>query len=116
MRLAAGQLDTLITIESRQRTQDPVFKTWSYAWGEFAQEWAEVRDVLPSRAERVAEGINIQRRPTRIRMRWRDDITGEMRVTIGDRRLQIIAGPAELGRRDGLEMVCEEMTTEGEAP
>lgn len=125
MRVPGGRRDTLITIQSRQTTKDPVYKTNVTTWADLAdtpQEWAEVKDVLPSRAERIADGIDIQKRPTRIRMEWRADITSDMRIKIPateespERTLRIIAGPAELGRRAGLELVCEELTTEGEAP
>jgi head-tail adaptor len=49
-------------------------------------------------------------------MRWRSDITSTMRLQIDGRTLQIIAGPAELGRRDGIELVAEDLTTEGQEP
>ena len=98
--------------------QDSGTGAWTYAWDDIVNptEWAEVQDILPSRAEDVADNINIQRRPCRVRTLYRDDITSEMRVLVEGRTLQIIAGPAELGRRDGLEMICEELTTQGEKP
>lgn len=119
MRLPAGRFDRRITFQHRIGTTHPVYGTKVYTWENLPTKptvWAEVQDVLPSRAERVAEGVNLARRPARIRTRYRDDITGEMRVKVGDRVLQIVAGPAVLGRREGLEMICEELSTQGEAP
>lgn len=119
MRPAIGKRDTLITFQERTGTQDAGTGAWSYEWEDIAgepTEWAEVQDILPSRAEDVADNIDLARRPCRVRMLYRDDITGEMRITFDGRTLQIVSGPAELGRRDGLEMVCEEMSTQGEKP
>lgn len=77
--------------------------------------WAGIRDMLPSRAERIADGINVAARPARVRMFWRPGITADMRFVEGDRIMQIVAGPAELGRRDGLEFIVEDYSTAGNA-
>lgn len=119
MQVHSGKRDTLITFRERTGTQDSGTGAWSYAWRDLLtnpDEWAEVQDVLPSRSEDVADNIDIQRRPCRIRTLFRDDIDSKMRVTFDGRTLEIIAGPVELGRRDGLEMICEELSTQGEKP
>ena len=116
MHVPSFKRDTEIVFQQRTLAQESVYGTGNYTWADFATELADVQDILPSRAENLADGINIQRRPTRIRTLFRDDITSDMRVKIGMRTLQIVAGPAELGRRDGLEMICEEYSTEGNAP
>jgi head-tail adaptor len=73
---------------------------------------AEVEDMLPSRGERLAGGINVASRPARVRLRYRDDITPSMRFVMGARIMQIIAGPAKLGR-DGVEFMVEDYSTAG---
>lgn len=80
---------------------------------------AEIEDMLPSRGERLANGINVATRPARVRMRYRTDITAAMRfVDITDgtdgRVMQIIAGPAMLGR-DAVEFMVEDYSTSGNA-
>lgn len=89
--------------------------------------WAEVQDMLPSRGERLAEGVNVANRPARVRMAYRDDLSSNMRILIGrslkdgqgevywhtDRILQIVSGPARLGRREGLEFMAEEYSPAG---
>ena len=89
--------------------------------------WAEVQDMLPSRGERLAEGVNVANRPARIRMSYRDGLSAGMRILVGrnlkdaegaihwhtDRILQIISGPAELGRREGMEFMAEEYSVAG---
>lgn len=77
--------------------------------------WAQVQDALPSRAEQMADGINVASRPARVRMRYRDDVTAAMRFVMDDRVMQIVAGPAEIGRRDGLEFMVMDYGSAGNA-
>lgn len=112
----ASRLDTRIRIERKVVTPDPLYGTETVAWVEFATVWAEVQDVLPSRAERLADTIVIANRPARIRMRHLAGITPDMRMIIGTRVLQIVSGPAEIGRREGIELIVEEHSSEGAAP
>lgn len=76
---------------------------------------ANVQDVMPSRSESVAQGLAVGRDQTRIRIRWRDDVTSAMRITLHgetDTVWQIVGGPAEIGgRKNALEMVCEKFTS-----
>lgn len=87
----------------------------SGTWEPVATVWAEVQDMLPSRGERLADGVNIATRPARVRMRWRADISGSMRIVMDGRIMQIVAGPVELGRRDGIELMVEDYTSAGNA-
>jgi len=112
----ASRLDTRIRIERKSVTSDSFYGTETVNWVEFATVWAEVQDVLPSRAERLADSIVIANRPARIRMRHIAGVTPDMRVIIGTRVLQIVSGPAELGRREGIELIVEQHSTEGVAP
>lgn len=114
--MAAGNLDRRITFEVRKETQGGAYNRKSVAWSKYASVWAEVRDILPSRAESVDNNVSMQRRPCRIRLYWRADITSEMRIDYGGRKLRIVSGPVELGRREYLEILAEEYSTEGVAP
>lgn len=114
--MKAGSLDRVITLQQRTSVPDALYGTPVETWNDVAEVYANVQDVLPSRGEGIADGINIARRPCRIRIRWRDDVTSAMRVRINDRVLRIITMPAELGRRAGLEFMAEELTTEGQEP
>jgi head-tail adaptor len=79
---------------------------------------ASVVDVLPSRAERLADGINVATRPSKVRMRFRTDITPDMRFVMSTpfpRVMQIIAGPAEVGVRDEVEFMVEDYSVAGNA-
>lgn len=114
--IQASDLDRRITFEQRSTTQDATYGTQVLTWTTVATVWAQVRDVLPSRAEDIADNVTLSRRPARIRIRHRTGLDSTMRIDIGGRKLRIIAGPAEIGRREGLEFVAEEMSTEGDAP
>lgn len=104
----------------RLRVERPVPDTsldgaGSGTWAEFDEIWAEVQDALPSRADRLDEAMSVTRRPARVRIRYRTDITADMRFVEGERIMQIVAGPAELGRREALEFMVEDYTPAGNA-
>ena len=112
----ASKLDTRIRIECKVVTHDPHYGTEQVNWTEFACIWAEVKDILPSKAERLADSIQIGRRPARISIRYLAGLAADMRVIIDTRVHQIISGPATLGRREAMEFMVEEHSSEGAAP
>ena len=112
----ASRLDTRIRIERKVVARDPQYGTEAVTWAEFATVWAEVKDILPSRAERLADSIQIGRRSARIRIRYLAGLSADMRIIIDHRIHQIISGPAMLGRRAAMEIMVEELSTEGAAP
>lgn len=112
MALDARKLDRLVLIQ-RPVPDESFDGAGSGQWIDVVTVWASVQDALPSRAERLADGINVACRPARVRMRFRADVTSSMRFVIADRIMQIVAGPAELGRRDGLEFMVEDYSTAG---
>jgi len=112
--LAAGSLDRRIRIE-RPVADTALDGAGSGEWALVAEVWASVQDALPSRGERLAEGINVASRPARVRMRFRTDVTAAMRFVMGGRVMVIIAGPAEIGWKDGLEFMVEDYSSAGNA-
>lgn len=113
--LAPGSLDRRIRIE-KPIADEGFDGAGSGGWGLVADKVpANVQDALPSRGERLAEGVNVASRPARVRMRYRGDITPDMRFVMGDRIMQIVAGPAELGRRVAIEFMVEDYTSAGNA-
>lgn len=102
----------------RVRIERPIADTsldgaGSGTWEPIGEVWAEVQDALPSRGERLAGGINVAARPARVRMRFRTDIDSSMRLVMGDRVMQIVAGPAELGFREAIELMVEDYHPSG---
>lgn len=110
--IRAGDLNRRVTIQ-RKVADENFESSGEEAWQPIATLWANVQDVLPSRGEQVSDGLSIANRPARIRIRYRSDITSDMRIIYGTRVMQIVAGPAELGRREGLELMAEDYSTSG---
>lgn len=123
IRATASERDQLVRIE--HPVADEGFDgAGSGSWAPVGLEWVGIVDALPSRSERLAEGINVTARPARIRMRYRDGVTTAMRLVLlrwdgtvwiaADRIMQIISGPAVLGRREGLEFMVEDYSAGGD--
>jgi len=116
-------MDKLVTIEYPVITQDAygaAIKTWlplvSIGSPPVAVKlWAEVQDVLPSRSEAVRQGLDMARNQSRLRMRYRSDLTSDMRITLHqetDTIYNIVGGPAIIGgRKQMLEMVIEKFSS-----
>lgn len=107
-------LDRRITIQQRSTTQDATYGTEVVTWTTLATVWAEIQDVMPSRDESLLnDALEVSKRRTRIRIRWRNDVDSSMRVLVTypkARTLQIIGGPADIGgRRNYMELMCEEI-------
>jgi len=122
--MRAGRLDRLVTVEQPVHTVDPTYGTRITTWEPLATTgsppeadkfYASVQDVLPGRSEGVQNGVVLNRDMTRIRMRWRNDITPDMRITVHgstDVIYQIIAGPVEVdGRERMIELTCEKYSS-----
>lgn len=110
--LPIGELDRLVRIE-QPVADDSLDGAGSGTWNPVAADvWCSIKDVLPSNGEKIANGIDISTRPARVRMYFRDDVTSDMRFVdttegVDGRIMQIVSGPAEIGRKDGLEFMVE---------
>jgi len=114
-------LDTLITVEKPVTTNDATYGTEVVTWEALSYEpgspavveryWASVQDMIPTRGEGVQNEVVINRNLTKIRIRWRDDVTTDMRITVHrdvDTIYQIISGPSDVdGRKRLIELICE---------
>jgi len=84
--MSAGEFDKQITLLKRAVGRDPELNTPDAIWIPFAKDiFASLVDQLPSRSERLAEGISITSRPARMRIRYRAGVTSDMRVQFGTR-------------------------------
>jgi head-tail adaptor len=110
-----GELEHEVRLE--RKVADPAFDSagGDDTWELVDTIWVGIRDSLPSRAERTEGGFTTSTRPARIRMYWRDDVEPSMRLVHGARIMQIVSGPAELGRRGGLELMVEDYNPRGAA-
>lgn len=105
-------LDRRIRIES-PTTVDGDYGPQPGPWVLVASVYAELQAVPPSRSEAVRQGLQIARNQVRCRIRWRDGLDSSMRVVWDGVNYNIVGGPAELGRRDYLEMVIERYSSGG---
>lgn len=114
--MRGSQLKDRITIQVNQPTRHPDSGRPVDNWLTFngaARIPAEVLDTLPSRSETVKDGVRIATRGSRVRIRYMAGITSDMRIIRHgdtDRIMQIIAGPAEMGRREWIEFMAEEIS------
>lgn len=113
--MRAGQLDRRVTIE-RPQAIDGDYGPQPGGWAVLASRVpAQVQDALPSKSETVEHGMQVATRPARLRMRYLRGITSDMRIILHgdtDEIFQIVGGPAELGRREWLEMTIEQYSTQ----
>jgi head-tail adaptor len=116
--LTAQDLDKVITIEAYRIIGRSASNREIRDWVAVASKIrANVQDALPSKGESQAEGISVAERPTRIRTRFRSDVEPNMRVrlhSVVPRLMKITTWPAELGRKDGIEFMAVEFSSEGE--
>lgn len=113
-----GNLNRRVRIESRSTTQNSVDGSPVATWSTVNTLWAEVQEVLPSKGESQAQGINIATRPARVRTRYVTGITSDMRMVYLDRSnrvMKILSQPVEIGHKEGLEFFVADFTTSGNA-
>jgi len=111
----AGSLDRRVTIEYKVVTQESTFGTDVITWTTLvSRAFAQITDSLPSKSESMAGDLQIGSSRARLRMRYLAGVKSDMRVIVhgsSDRTYQIVAGPAEIGRREAIEMMIEEYTS-----
>ena len=110
-----GELDQRITIEQRSVARGATFGEEDVTWSTLATVWAKVIDQVNIKKggdEEVKDNLRVHARRTRIVMRYRNDLGADMRVQWPDRsRTFQITGISEIGRREAIELTCEEYST-----
>lgn len=109
--MRGGALDRRITIQRTTTVIDPVYGPQEGGWEDVAVRIpANKKDDLPSNTESVQNGLRMSNSPARVRIRYRNDITSDMRVIVhdeNDRVYQISSTPAEIGRREWTEFTIQ---------
>ena len=113
--IRSGDLNRRITFQAKGAATGGFMGAGQREWEPVATVWAQVIEMLPSRGERLVGELNIAQRPSRIRIRYRTDITADMRIIYGTRTMEIMAPPVELGRREGLEIMAQDFSSAGNA-
>lgn len=96
--MRAGGLDRRVTIQQRTLGQSASGAA-TETWADFATVWAGKRD-LKGREFFDAQKENAEI-STEFRLRWRSDVTAEMRLQLDGLTYDIVS-IAELARREGL--------------
>ena len=105
--MQAGHLDQLITIQQNTPTRDPNFNSEQANWVTFvANLRANCADLTG--AEAVRQGLRVMDRPVKVMTRFVPGVTTAMRVLESDGRIFNIVSVAEIPRRRGLELLCQE--------
>jgi SPP1 family predicted phage head-tail adaptor len=105
-----GKLDRYIRIEQKTVTNDPDFGSEVITWSTYKECWASVQDILSNNQESTKTDLRLSTRPCKVQMHYDPSINETMRIVMldrDDRLLQIVSVPAEIGRRQGLEFMCE---------
>ena len=102
--MRAGTLNSYVRIEYRTGVQDEAGQLVD-SWIELASMWANIKNRSGAEAIRADQESSTVR--TSIRVRYREDITADMRVVHGSRVYEIKAVlPAE-DDGDRVDLVCE---------
>jgi SPP1 family predicted phage head-tail adaptor len=105
--MRAGDLDRLVTIQSRSTTQSSSGAV-SEVFTTIAEAWAKVKDL---RGDEVASARAVNANvTTRITMRYRDDVDELSRI-LWNGRIYDVKSVAEIGRREVLEILAEAKTS-----
>jgi head-tail adaptor len=108
---AAFKCDEKVTIEQNIGGVEDAYGTVIENWVPLlSRYWANVQDVLPSRAETTANGLRQGVHRSRLRMQGAARVTLQMRAVLHSRGglvMQIIAGPAMLDDRVHYEFQLE---------
>lgn len=100
--MQVGKMDRRITLLRRTLTRNDLGEQVA-TYAEYATVWAEKRDV--SGREYLASQQIVAENTVRFFIRYRDDVLLTDRIVCGDRTYDL-THVAEIGRRDGLEIVA----------
>lgn len=111
----AGSLDRRITLEQRTVTsRDPATGAELITYTPWRTLWASVEEFsnVGASEEYVRKGVALHQGIARIRIRWLAGVDTSMRVNLGGGRLLQISGMAAKGRRQFIELSCNEFSHE----
>lgn len=111
-----GKLDRRIRIEQKTVTNDANYGSEVITWTTYKECWAQILDVTTKNQETTNSDLRLLKRPCKVTVRYDDGIDATMRVVMldrGDRVLQIVTKPAELGRKEAMEFMAEDYEVYG---
>ncbi|MGQ5524258.1 phage head closure protein [Chitinimonas sp. PSY-7] len=101
-----GKMDTRVTVRS------PIYSRGEFGdaitdWINGPIGWASVQDIRGKEyfEQRSSGSVNITTH--RVFMRWRSDVTVKTRLLLPDGRALNVKEVLQIGRKEGLELMCE---------
>lgn len=104
--MRGGTLDRKAVIQQLAVTRDAALSGEVKAWSTFADVWVGVKDG--GGRESITGNQTVALRTARVTMRYLSGVTETMRVVVDGRTLEI-KSKAEIGRREGWLLTCEEI-------
>lgn len=106
------KLDRLITLERKAVSRSSATGAEVVTWPAVTQLWASKEESAGFGDEALRGPVEVAGATSRIRTRYRADVTAADRLNLGGGQIRQIVGVAELGRREGLELACKEWSHE----
>jgi SPP1 family predicted phage head-tail adaptor len=100
----AGQLDHPILFLTFTEAMNEYGEV-TYIWAPYARDWAELLTLSTGekiQAAQLQAAIDVA-----LRVRWREDITEQMRVQIDDDMYDLVGPPREAGRHRFIELLAK---------
>ncbi|MBM7064826.1 phage head closure protein [Neisseria elongata] len=107
--MKAGQLRHRVEILQRVKEKDKSGAT-VMVWRPLCKVWADVRHI--SGSETMKHDVLSASVRASVRIRWREDITPDMRVKIGGKPYAIRAVIPDAAKRVFVDLVCESLPNE----
>lgn len=109
--MKAGSLRHRVTIQSRSMGQDDYGQPLN-TWQDITSVWADIED-LSGREWFQGQQIPSSQVSVRVTIRYRPDIKPDMRLLVENRVLDIKAVLDPTGRRQNLQLMCQEVIPNG---
>ena len=104
--MRAGQLRYRVEILQRVKEKDKSGAT-VMVWRSLCKLWADVRHV--SGSETMRHDVLSASARASVRIRWRSDVSAEMRLRVGGTLYAVRAVIPDFTRREFLDLVCESL-------
>jgi SPP1 family predicted phage head-tail adaptor len=102
--MRAGGLKARVQLQAQSVSQDAVGQPVN-TWATVASVWANIRHQRG--IEQVKADMQVSKVRASIRIRYRTDVTADMRVVHNTGTYQILAVSPDLESKDHLDLVCE---------
>lgn len=106
-----GTLDTPIRFEKQIEVDNTEYGGKDIIWVKHLDCFAGLTDITTRQQESTKSDLRQMMRPCKLVIRYNDTIDSTMRIKVLDRNnriLQIVSKPAEIGRKEGMEMMCHD--------